>query len=88
MEKYHFYNAAGYVGAFLFILSYALLSYGKLKAEHKLYQIMNILGALLLAINALNILDFPTLIVNGLWFIIGLAALVRIISSRWGEIKK
>ncbi len=88
MEKYHFYNAAGYVGAFMFILSYAMLSYGKLKAEHKLYHVMNIIGALLLAANALNILDFPTLIVNGVWFIIGLAALVRIINSRRGEIKK
>jgi hypothetical protein len=88
MEEYHFYTAAGYVGAFLFILSYALLSFGKLKAEQKLYQVMNILGALMLAINALNILDFPTLIVNGVWFIIGLTALVRIINGRGSEIKK
>ena len=88
MEKFEFYNAAGYAGAFLFIISYALLSYGKLKAEHKSYQLMNMLGALLLVINALNILDFPTLIVNGVWFLIGLTALVRILNGRGSEIKK
>ena len=80
--KYDLFQLIGYLGAFLFILSYYLLSIGKLTAQRPVYQLMNIFGALFLIINALNLSDMPTLLVNGVWFMIGLFSLMNMLNSK------
>jgi hypothetical protein len=86
MEQIAF-TTIGYLGAALFIISYFLLSYGRLKADGPVYQVMNVIGALCLIINALNLADLPTLLVNGVWFLIGLVALIRILGNGRSKIK-
>jgi hypothetical protein len=87
MMSLSIYTIIGYLGAGLFILSYFLLSNGKLKADQSVYQIMNVLGALCLIVNALKISDFPTLLVNGVWFMIGLVAYIRIVHQRKSQME-
>jgi lipid-A-disaccharide synthase-like uncharacterized protein len=88
MIESSFSQLIGYVGATLFVLSYFLLSYGKLHAGQPVYHLFNIFGALFLIINALNIKDMPTLFVNGVWLVIGVVTLMRILMGRKSKIKQ
>jgi hypothetical protein len=69
----------GWLGAVLFILSYLLLSMGKLSAKSKLYHILNILGAICLVINGFILQDFPNIVVNVIWGLIGVYAVIKIV---------
>ncbi|GAB3361343.1 hypothetical protein GCM10027566_27840 [Arachidicoccus ginsenosidivorans] len=61
---------AGWIGTVLYILAYLLLCLGKLTAGSKCYHLLNILGALGLIINAADMKDYPSFVVNIIWMII------------------
>ena len=71
----------GWIGAFLFIIAYLLLSLGKLKADGIIYHLMNVLGAICLIINALALEDEPGFFVNFIWMLIGLFAIAGILRA-------
>lgn len=77
-----FSNWIGWVGTLAYIVAYLLLSIGKLKAKQKTYHLLNILGALGLIVNAIRLNDYPNIIVNAVWFLIGFMALIFIIKKR------
>jgi len=68
----------GWIGTFAYLIAYLLLSTGRLKAEKKLYHILNILGAIGLTYNAIALSDYPNVMVNIVWAVIALWAILLI----------
>ncbi|AIY11950.1 CBU_0592 family membrane protein [Cellulophaga baltica] len=69
----------GWAGAVLFILSYLLLSIGRLSSKSKVYHTLNILGAICLVINGFMLRDVPNIVVNLIWGLIGIYAVIKIV---------
>lgn len=70
-------NAIGWIGSFLVIGAYALNSYQKIKSDSVLFQLMNLVGGILLIANSLYKEAYPFTFINSVWVIIAIAALVR-----------
>jgi hypothetical protein len=68
---------AGWTGAALILLSYLLLSAGKLGGHSRLYQWMNVFGALGFIINSGAKHAYPSMSLNIIWIGIGLVTLWR-----------
>ncbi len=72
----------GWVGSFAYLLAYLLLSLNKLKAGQKAYHVLNVVGALGLTVNALFIRDYPNVLVNIVWGLIALMAILLIVLKK------
>ncbi|HWZ58206.1 MAG TPA: hypothetical protein VNW46_04445 [Gemmatimonadaceae bacterium] len=70
-------DGAGWIGAVLVIIAYALISFHRLSATSVLYQGLNIVGSILLIINTAWHAAWPSAAVNVVWAAIGLAAVTR-----------
>ena len=68
----------GWMAALLILVAYALLSSGKLKADDRPYQWMNVIGAAGFIANSGWNGAIPSAALNVVWAGIGLAALWRI----------
>ena len=68
----------GWVAALLILAAYALLTAGKLEAQSRAYQWMNVLGAGGFVVNSGWNGAIPSAALNVVWAGIGLAALWRI----------
>jgi len=73
------YQIIGWIGALSFIVAYFLLAIGYLSADKPTYHALNILGGLCLVINAVNLLDLPTIVVNAVWTAIAVFALIKVV---------
>lgn len=71
-------NVAGFAGAGLFILAYLLLSIDIIKPLI-LYQILNMLGAVLLIVSLLIKVNVSALFLEASWFAISLYALIKLL---------
>ncbi len=69
---------SGWTGTVSYLAAYLLLSMNKLKADHRLYHAMNIIGAAGLTYNAVALNDFPNIIVNVICGIIAFWAISSI----------
>ena len=68
----------GWAAALLILAAYALLTAGKLEAQSRAYQWMNVLGAAGFIVNSGWNGAIPSAALNVVWAGIGLAALWRI----------
>ena len=68
-----FINAIGWVGAFLVLVAYGLLSIKWMQGNSISYQALNVTGALLLVINSYYLGAYPSVGVNIAW--VGIAAI-------------
>jgi hypothetical protein len=73
----YFIEIAGWLGAALILLAYGLLSSGKLDGRSKIYQLMNVSGAIGFILNSSWYGAIPSAALNVVWLFIGLAALYR-----------
>jgi hypothetical protein len=69
------------IGVVFILLAFFLLSTGKLKADGKLYNLINILGAGLAGISAYMIDSIPFVILESIWVV---AAIYGLLTSRKG----
>ncbi len=69
-------DIAGWIGAILLLLAYALVSSRRLAGDSVRFQLLNLSGGLLLAVNSGYHGALPSVAVNVIWIVIGLAALV------------
>lgn len=76
MEEWSIMEILGWLGAFFYILAYLLLTIGFLKSEGFTYHLLNVLGAVGLIINAVHFNDKPNVVVNLVWLVIGVLALL------------
>ncbi len=80
---YWLIEAAGWAGAVTILLSYVLVSAGRLTGRSPAYQWMNVLGAAGFVINSGAHGAIPSTVLNVVWVGIGLFALWRL--SRPGK---
>ena len=71
-------NVLGWIGAFLLLLAYALVSFKKLQADSEIYQWLNIVASILLVINTIYYGAYPSSFVNAAWTIIAFFAILTI----------
>ncbi len=72
------FNALGWVGAFLLLLAYAMVSFKKLEADSQTYQWLNITASVLLLINTIYYGAYPSSFVNAAWTVIAFFAILTI----------
>jgi hypothetical protein len=70
-------DLAGWIGAALLLLAYALVSNRALAGDSVRFQLLNLSGGVLLAANSAYHGALPSVAVNAVWIVIGLAALLR-----------
>ncbi len=73
-----FLNVLGWIGAFLLLLAYALVSFKKLEADSQTYQWLNITASVLLLINTIYYGAYPSSFVNAAWTVIAFFAILTI----------
>lgn len=76
------YQVLGWIGTCAYLLAYFLLTINKLTARHIIYQVLNVIGAAGLIINAIYYADLPNVVVNMAWGIIALSALAVLFWKR------
>jgi hypothetical protein len=72
------FNALGWVGAFLLLLAYTMVSFKKLEADSQTYQWLNITASVLLLINTIYYGAYPSSFVNAAWTVIAFFAILTI----------
>jgi len=70
-------DIAGWLGVALLLAAYALVSARKLEGDSVIYQVMNILGGILLIANSFYYRAMPSVGVNVAWIGIAAFALVK-----------
>ncbi len=73
------FDTLGWIGAFLLLLAYGMVSFKKVEADSFLYQGLNIAASVLLAINTIYHGAFPSSFVNIVWTIIAVLAVLTVI---------
>jgi drug/metabolite transporter (DMT)-like permease len=71
MNNYGWFDAIGWLGAAALLVAYAMVSSKKLEGNSTVYQLLNIVGSLLLAANTIFYRAYPSSFVNLIW--IGIA---------------
>jgi hypothetical protein len=70
-----FIEVLGWVAAAVLLGAYGLLTRGRLSSHGSSYQTLNMVGSLCMAANAFANEAWPSLSVNALWLVIGVASL-------------
>ena len=73
----------GWSGTILIIAAYYLVSNGKLPASGKLYQVLNLVGAVLLGVNVFYKQAWPAVALEAVWVLIAAVALIRIMKRAY-----
>lgn len=79
-------DVLGWVGAAALLAAYGLVSTNRLKGDSQRYQVLNLVGAVLLIVNSLYYGAYPSVGVNVVWIGIGLLALWRVRRKSYTEI--
>ena len=69
-------------GAALLLFAYFLVSKGKVDGKSKFYQLLNVVGSAMLAVNTGFFTAWPSFGLNIIWIFIGVTALGRIAVDR------
>lgn len=72
-----FPQIVGWIGAFLVVLAYFLVSYKKVQSDSRVYQLMNLVGAIGVGINASYQEAWPSFALQIAWGIIAITALAK-----------
>lgn len=70
-------DLAGWLGAAILLVAYALVSFDKLRGESFRYQFLNAVGSLLLIVNTVYYRAYPSAFVNVIWIVIAFLASMR-----------
>ena len=75
-------HVIGTSGALLVLLAYFLVSTGRVRSASVAFQLINLVGAGLLTTYALILQGWSLVFLNGVWAIVALVALARILRNR------
>lgn len=73
-----FLNVLGWIGAFLLLLAYAMVSFKKIEPDSQTYQWLNFAASILLLLNTIYYGAYPSSFVNGVWTVIAFFAILNI----------
>jgi hypothetical protein len=68
-------HALGTLGAALLLVAYWLVSKNRIQGESRLYQLLNVVGSVVLAVYAALLQAWSSMALNIVWTLIGLAML-------------
>ena len=68
---------AGWLGSGMILTAYALIATRKINSRTRIYQVLNIVGSLLLFSNTLYYRAIPPAALNMVWMGIGVFSLIR-----------
>ena len=71
-------DVLGWLGSVAVVVAYSLISLQKLRSDSRIYQWLNLVGSVGLAINTAYFRAYPSTVVNLVWLLIACSALVRI----------
>jgi hypothetical protein len=75
-------SSLGWIGSLLVIGAYGLNSYQKIKSDSLIFQLMNLVGGILLIINSMYKEAYPFTFINTVWVLIAIPAIFRIINKK------
>lgn len=78
----------GWIGAVLILLAYFLITHKDISARSKPYQIMNLIGSILVGVNAFFNRAYPSFIINFIWMVIAIYGFYHIYNHSKRKIKK
>ena len=67
MNSQLWFDVIGWVGAAALLVAYAMISHKKLEGDSAMYQLLNISGSILLAVNTIFYGSYPSTFVNLIW---------------------
>jgi hypothetical protein len=67
----------GWIGSVLVIGAYAMNSYQKIKSDSLQFQLMNLIGGVLLIINSVYKEAYPFTFINSVWVVIAIGSLIK-----------
>lgn len=70
-------NILGWIGSVLVISAYGLNSYQKISSASHAFQLMNLVGGVLLITNSVYKEAYPFTFINSVWVVIALTSLIR-----------
>lgn len=77
-----FISILGWIGSVSVIGAYGLNSYQKIKSDSIMFQLMNLIGGILLIINSLYKEAYPFTFINTVWVIIAILAIIKILKKK------
>tara|TARA_Y100001001_G_scaffold92162_1_gene90029 strand:+ start:476 stop:763 length:288 start_codon:yes stop_codon:yes gene_type:complete len=80
-EDFNLFVLLGYIGTFLYVLSYVLLNAKKVEGNSIYYIGMNGAAASLVLISMIEEWNGPSAIIQGTWVVISLVGITRILIS-------
>jgi hypothetical protein len=75
---HYFIEVIGWIAAVLIVGAYFLNINGKLKSSSVAYILSNLLGGILFTVNTFVHGAYPSMIVNIIWVVIAIAAILKI----------
>ncbi|MDX2303366.1 MAG: hypothetical protein NW226_11230 [Microscillaceae bacterium] len=73
----YYYEGIGWLGALLFLVSYAFLITGQWKSTQAIYHMFNLLGGIFLVINTCYFGSWSATFINAVWALIALYGLFK-----------
>lgn len=73
---------AGWYGVLAILTAYALVSFDVVVVKGYVYQALNLTGALGIVIETVNKKDKQPAVLNGIWALVALVAIVRLIAGK------
>lgn len=67
MNEHIWFDAIGWIGATLLLMAYAMISSKKLEPDSTAYQLLNVIGSVLLVANTIFYRAYPSSFVNLVW---------------------
>ncbi len=76
-----FVETIGWIASILIVGAFALNSFGKIASTSKLYQFANLIGGIFFIVNTVYHKAYPSAVVNVVWVIIAVSALLKLKKS-------
>jgi len=67
----------GWIGSVLVIGAYGLNSYQKINSSSLAFQLLNLIGAILLIINSVYKEAYPFTFINSVWVVIAISSIIK-----------
>ncbi len=74
-------NILGWIGAIALLVAYALISAKRVEGDSTGYQLLNLVGSILLMLNTLYYRAYPSSFLNLFWMGVALYALRKVIGK-------
>ena len=71
-------DVLGWIGAIALLVAYALISAGRVEGDSKGYQLLNLVGSILLILNTVYYGAYPSAFLNLFWMGVALYALGKV----------